>query len=205
MKRYRDRAVLSDSLPDPFPTFRRVLGRSFGVAIDGQLTRSDATAVQANYTFQRATERVGDVWSPTGFDTPHSLSVFASQQLGWHLRLTGVFAAHSGVAITPPEARLLVPASDFGGGFVSRYIIGARNSVRVPPFDRLDLGLRRTWNARGAEWSASFQALNVLYHRNQLDFDWFSYFCNQAARCRPEDTGRSGLPILPSIGLEVRW
>jgi len=115
-----------------------------------------------------------------------------------------VYRAHSGRATTPVRARVFVSYDEFQEYLRTRYLRGYRNSVRVPAYSRLDLGARRTWRARRAEWTASVQILNVLWQDNPVDYDWSQYYAGQSDPSISR-FNRKGLPLLPSVGLEVRW
>jgi hypothetical protein len=216
-KMYRQRTIIRDRIragasEEPsgvpavaFPTFTRVPGRSIGATIAGNLTFARAGLLQGSYTYQRAVEDVGEERSPTSWDAPHALSAFTSVPLPRRWTLNGTFQARTGAATTPVEARLLVPDLTSPGFVTSRYIRGARNSARLPSYRRLDVGARRQWQARGATWTFSAQVLNVLLRQNAIEYDWYSYFCHVARECDAQSTARKGLPVTPSIGLEVRW
>jgi hypothetical protein len=68
----------------------------------------------------------------------------------------------------------------------------------------LIFAMRRTWTGDRSEWTLFVQVLNVLWDENPIGFDWIQYFSRLRSFEDPP-TGRSGLPILPSIGLEVAW
>jgi hypothetical protein len=163
--------------------------------------------VQGSYTFQRVREEYASGMYPTAWDAPHTLALFGSTPLGRKWTLNTVYHAHSGRATTPVLARIFEPDLRFPGSqdLLPRYIYGERNSIRVPPYHRLDLGARRAWQARGAEWVLSLQVLNVLFRENPVDYNWTQYFSNARSPSGERQAGRSGLPILPSIGLEVKW
>jgi hypothetical protein len=82
---------------------------------------------------------------------------------------------------------------------------GLRNSAHLTPYRRTDIGLRREWKRGKADLAFSFQAINVLAQTNALEYNWASFFCAEAGKCAEAKPARSGLPILPSIGFEIRW
>ena len=217
-RRDRDRTLLRPETPangspqaDPllgdgsdFPLFERVPGRTLGASATADLRIVGGTIVQGSYTLQRVRERVDNAWRPTAWDVPQSLSLFAGVPVSSHWMLTGAAQFRTGSAITPVTARLFVPLGD--GQYVPRFIYGHVNSARVPAYQRIDMGARYSWTARGANWTMSFQVLNVLNRENALDRDWLSYFgCVRQGTCSASGASRHGLPILPSIGLQVQW
>lgn len=118
--------------------------------------------------------------------------------------LTSALQLRSGTATTPVVARILEPLGP--GFFTTRFIYGNPNSARLPGYRRVDLGLRRSWTSGTKDWTLSFQILNALARTNALQIDWDSYFvCRAGLFCGDNTVKRKGLPLLPSIGLEVRW
>jgi len=101
-------------------------------------------------------------------------------------------------------ARIFARGNDDLKKMGARYIRGGRNSMRVPPYHRLDLGFRREGRLWGADVTVFFQVLNLLFRENAIDYDWLQYFRGISSGHR-SGAGRSGLPILPSIGVEARW
>lgn len=192
-KHYRDRTRLvgdprqhmdsTGRLPDVFPDFARVPGRSYGVALSGTRAVNSAALLQASYTFQRATERIEGEDSPVAWDAPHALNLFGSVQLRKKWIMNAVFQARSGAP---------------------GHLPGQRYSGRLSPYRRLDAGVRRQWRAKGVDWALSFQAINLLYRRNALAYDR-TPSCVQPGECENSARVRRGLPIIPSITFDARW
>lgn len=187
-----------------FPLFERVAGRTVGASAAADLHFRRGSIVQGNYTLQRVRERVDGTWRPTAWDVPQALNLFAGLPLTSHWMLTSAAQFRTGAAVTPVTARLFIPRGD--GQYVPRFIYGDVNSARVPAYRRIDLGARYAWNASGAQWTISVQVLNIANRQNALDRDWISYFgCVQRRTCSESGASRLGLPIVPSIGLQVQW
>jgi hypothetical protein len=217
-KRYTRLPLLRDAtLGEPvvpatagFPQFEFHRGASAGIGVRGKTALASGVALQAAYTFQRALIEDDGEWFPSDGDIPHSFIGFASVPLHLAgLRLTTAAQFHSGAVITPVAARVLVPDAEFFAGFSSRFLSGGRNSFRLRPYQRIDLGLRRAWRAGRAEVALSAQVLNLLLRDNPRSMSWERYYellsvgaGDAAAR---STSGVPGLPILPSIGIEVRW
>ncbi|MGH7720194.1 MAG: carboxypeptidase regulatory-like domain-containing protein [Gemmatimonadaceae bacterium] len=210
-KTYRRRTLTraaregGQSATDIFPDLVRSEGRSVGAAIALGWTPGDSTLLQVSYTLQQTREDVvvGNV--PTTYDTPHELSALASLPLGRRWTGNVVFQARSGAVSTPVKARLLVPGLE-GSSAGARYVFGERNSFRAPFYTRLDVGARRVWQAWGAEWALSAQILNVTFTKNPAEYDWREFFCAAQGVCSSDaGVSRRGLPIIPSLGVEVSW
>ena len=210
-KRYKDRtSLVGDHQREPnadpsFPDFERIPGYSVGVT--GTITHrlGARSLVQTAYTYQRTRERLDGVYTATEWDAPHALNLFVTAPVSrrWTFNVLSQF--HSGPATTPVGVRVFAP--DFLNQLFlpSRYVLGLRNSARLTPYRRTDIGLRREWKRGKADLAFSFQAINVLFQTNALEYDWASFFCAEAGKCAEARPARSGLPILPSIGFEIRW
>lgn len=79
------------------------------------------------------------------------------------------------------------------------------NSGQASRYQRLDMALRRRWQARGVDWAMSLHVLNLLNRRNALPPDRESPSCTPSGECDPPERARGGLPIIPSLTLEIRW
>lgn len=213
-KRYPDRTRTGDETFDAsqdargtsFPRFDRLRGYSLGSGVEAIL-RLHGAVIQGSYAYQRVREEFGDADFPTAWDAPHNVTLFASVPMGENWSFSGVYQGHSGRAATPVIARIFEPHLDFeSGGLAPRYLLGERNSIRVPGYHRADLGMRYAWDAIGAKWTLAFQVLNVLFRENAIGYDWRAYFSDlRRLETDGPRAGRSGLPLLPSVGLEVRW
>jgi len=202
---------LRDTIAPPgFPQFLREGGRSYGLMIGGRVQPHRRLLVEGAYTYQRALEEVEGVLAPTAWDAPHQGAGVVSLLVPGKLIVNLAAQGRSGVAVTGVARRIMVPNVD--GGFRERYIDGPRNGVNLPPYFRADAGLRRTWTGR-VEWTLSLQFINVIYRQNPTGIAWLPYFCSKdpARSCdRPgfgdfEPFDTQSLPIIPSLGFEVRW
>lgn len=211
-RHYPDRPVLRDrgagetreDLSASFPNFRRVESRAAGVSLAGRFTWADDRALQGSYSYQRVREQFEpDQWSPTAWDSPHNLTLYVSGPGPWGFATTAALQLRSGAAVTPVEGYTFAPTYD-DYTLMPRYLFGARNSLRLPAYRRLDLGMRKTWSAAGADWTFFFQILNLLAQENPIGYDWRQYF-SKLGDMEDPPAGRGGLPVLPSFGIEVAW
>jgi hypothetical protein len=200
--------LLQDSLgilSTSFPAFERTRGTGYGVSLDASWPVSKRLLLQSSYTYQRSKERLPEGNAPTDWDTPHIWNSFATYKVSRSWSASAVFQGRSGFPLTPVIARVLVPDVQLQPFLSSRYEFGTRNSARVPPFERLDIGLQRSWRQRRIDWTMSLQALNVLARTNTFGYDWPAYFCWIAGECENPRASRRGLPFLPSISFAARW
>jgi hypothetical protein len=204
---HRNRAALepSSDAASVFPSFARVPGNALGATLFGEIATESGLVTQTSYTFQKVRERIAGSSQPTSWDVPHAWSLFAAYPIRRGLSLTGAVQIRSGAATTPVRARILTPVAE--GVFVPRFIYGAPNSARLPGYQRFDFGVRQGWHFRGAEWAVSAQVLNAFARTNALALDWSTYFrCLSGSFCDNDAlAARKGLPMLPSVGLEIRW
>ncbi len=80
------------------------------------------------------------------------------------------------------------------------FIQGPRDAFRYPLYHRLDAGLSKTWNMNWGEISAFLDVTNLYYARNVLLYYWEADDGEFPVRKQLEM-----MPILPSIGLKVRF
>lgn len=214
-KRYRDRTSLRGNprafmdsagvLPDSFPVFDRIPGRGHGATASFTHQFGSRSLVQGSYTFQRVSEQIEGTYFPTAWDAPHSVSVFATTPISRKWSFNVVSQWHSGPAATPVMARIFAPDPDLSPFLRPRYIPGSTNSGRLPDYRRVDIGVRRESKRGKTEIAFTAQVLNIFARRNALEYDWASAYCTGSSACKSAKPTRSGLPIIPSLGLEIRW
>ncbi len=190
---------------DSLPTFQRGECSTLGLALRAEYAGSSRVLARASYTLQRAREVYDGTSRPASWDAPHQLSALVSVPLSRRWTLSGVGQLRSGTAVTPVKLRTFVPIGD--GWARTRFAYGDPNSARLAGYSRVDVALRRSWVSRGADWTVSIQAINLLRRVNALEYDWTSYFAckNRSTDCDDRGARRRSLPILPSIGMEVKW
>jgi hypothetical protein len=81
----------------------------------------------------------------------------------------------------------------------SAIVLGPRNAERYPAYHRLDASVRKTYQRRWGTLTPHFDLVNVYDRRNVL-FYFYEY-----NRDPPVRSGISMFPILPTMGLEVRF
>jgi hypothetical protein len=78
-------------------------------------------------------------------------------------------------------------------------VLGQRNGERYPVYHRLDAGVRRTFVKGWGTLTPYLDVLNIYNRRNVL-FYFYQYDRIPATRA-----GLSMFPLLPTIGLEMRF
>ena len=134
---------------------------------------------------------------PPKYDRRHDISVNASYKRGkWTSNASFVYA--TGQAFTPAAARytLRTPAT---GLFTARALPASRNSARLLPYHRLDIGLRRELVLLGSEAQFYLQIFNLYSRRNE----WFVQYNTDEPATDPQVIKM--LPIVPTFGLDFAF
>lgn len=134
---------------------------------------------------------------PPKYDRRHDVSLTATYRLArW--TWTANFVYGTGQAFTPAAARYTLrdPASDRP---VDRLLAALRNTARLLPYHRLDVGMRRTFGLFGADVDFYLQIFNAYNRRNE----WFVQY-------NPSDSTEQPivvrmLPIVPTFGFDFRF
>jgi hypothetical protein len=185
----------SDSLE-----FVRTSGRAYGVSTTVSARGQKGQSVQLSYTWQRAWQRDSTRDVRAAWDIPHALSALLSTPVGRRLELGGVVAWRSGAAVTPVVGAVLLP----GGGNASfRPRSGARNAARLPDYLRVDAMLRWRGRVAATDVAATLQLINAFGRENVMGYrlDAIGVLPGGGVLPPPE----TGVPFLPSLGLEIRW
>jgi hypothetical protein len=138
------------------------------------------------------------------WDVRHTLAILGSVPVSRRWTLSSTFQLRSGLPVTPIATSVLVPNPVFPGQLIRRLVPGDKNSARLPAFRRLDLGMRRRWSTKRFEMDLTLQVVNVLATENVLAYDWQIYL-QQREFGGSQLASRAGVPLVPSIGFEVRW
>ncbi|NKB69646.1 MAG: TonB-dependent receptor plug domain-containing protein [Candidatus Latescibacteria bacterium] len=143
---------------------------------------------------------------PPKYDRRHDISLTATYRFApvcsscgrWIV--TANFVYGSGQAFTPAAARYTLrdPAVDQP---VDRLLAARRNSARLLPYHRLDLGVRRTLKlfGDGVDAEVYLQIFNFYNRRNE----WFIQYDGENAGEKPEVVEM--FPVLPTFGLDFRF
>jgi hypothetical protein len=184
--------------------FLRSSGKTIGATSTISMGSAQGMNLQATYTLQRVYTREGAGTRPSDWDIPHSLAIFAGLPLSKTWSLTSALQWHSGLAVTPVASVTYVPFLREGVEMRPRLLYGPLNDARLPSYRRVDLGVRRTWHVGQAEWTLSGQVVNALATDNVFGYDWQEYV-DALAIGRNAPASRPGLPLVPSLGIAVRW
>lgn len=134
---------------------------------------------------------------PPKYDRRHDVSLTAAYRLDrW--TWTANFSYGTGQAYTPPAARYTLrdPASNRP---IDRLLAARRNSARLLPYHRLDVGMRWAFGLFGAEVEVYLQIFNAYNRRNE----WFVQYDPEDATEQPIVVNM--LPIVPTFGFDFRF
>ncbi|MBC8084301.1 MAG: TonB-dependent receptor, partial [Hymenobacter sp.] len=107
------------------------------------------------------------------YDRRHNLTVVVLHQLNERLNLTGSFVYTTGNATTLPAGRFAVQ-DVFGGELTPAPIYPDRNSYRLAPYNRLDLGL--VWKLKPTRWFQESDLTLSIYNAYNRRNPYFVYF-----------------------------
>jgi hypothetical protein len=153
-----------------------------------------------------ARERDGVRYAPA-HDRRHTLNALGAWRLPRRWQFAARLAFGSGIPFTDIQGQIVRRVynganDDWDSGVTDRDLEpvgGARNGARYPVFYRLDLTASRDFQWRGAELVPYVSIINTTNRRNVFVYR-FDYTENPPTR-----RAYSQFPILPSIGLTVRW
>jgi len=147
---------------------------------------------------------------PAKYDRRHDLSLVANYEFNDKWTFTAVFVFGSGQSITLPVGRFFFPINNIPGeGAVSQNyssLYNDRNGFKLNPYNRLDLGIKRTKKRGNFESIWRFDIYNTYSNRNP----YFVYADNSYND--PFSQGRrfaakqvSLLPVIPSASWNFKF
>ena len=148
-------------------------------------------------------------WPPS-FDRRFEMDLVAQRSLGWNVEAGLRWNLATGLPFTRPvggftyhdvqvgdDARLSPNDPDGLEGMA--VLLGSRNAERFPLRHRLDISLRKRISKSWGTLTPFLDLLNIYDRRNVL-FYFYEYDLDP-----PRRSGISMIPILPTVGLEVRF
>ena len=136
----------------------------------------------------------GRVFAPT-YDRRHNLTLVVLHQLTERLHLTGAFVFSSGNAATLPQGRYL--AQDVYGGAAPGPVplYPDRNTYRLGPYHRLDLGL--VWKQKPTRWFRESDVTFSIYNAYSRRNPYFIFFDRE----NDPDTGQARRFVARQVSL----
>ena len=176
------------------------LGESYGMEFFIQKNKGKTTG-WIGYTLSWSNRKFENInfgeWYPYKYDRRHDLSIVLSHEItdSWDVSATWVYG--TGNAITFPQALYYeIPA---GSNLNTLESYGSRNSTRLNPYHRLDLGFNHTKKKKSYNRTISFGAYNVYNRKNPF----FAYLTTESNSRVAKQV--SLFPIIPSISYRVQF
>ena len=170
-------------------------GRAHG--IEAAIRRDGASRLSGwigyAYGVTRFTDRLDNLSFPGDADQRHTLNAFGSFRLSGTLAVSALWRYGSGA----PRPGFLQPSGatlDFGS---------ERNAIRLPPYRRLDLKVRKVFVWGRSTFTLSGEVLNVLNRQNEYNVT--STLLSVAETGRYVSGLREGFGVVPAIGLSIRF
>ncbi|GHA53986.1 TonB-dependent receptor [Pontibacter akesuensis] len=204
---FRDGANLfvNDSLENEF-LFGR--GESYGNEIYLERVKGKTTGwlgYTLSWTYRQFEEINEGRRFPTRYDRRHDISLVVLHQLNKRLSLTGSFVFGTGQAISLPVARF--PLQDVEGKNPTIIpVYEDRNTFRLAPYHRLDLGAVLKLKPKRGEADLTFSVYNVYNRRNP----YFVYFEQIKDKTIDETVGFQAkqvslFPAIPSVTYNFKF
>ncbi len=139
-------------------------------------------------------------------DSRHTVNVVAIYQINRRLSVSGAWTYLSGTLTTPPKGFFWNTGPDFTTGRSSTFptgtpVFGDRNSLRIAPYHRLDLGFVIKFAPRWGESDLTISAYNAYSRRNVYFVRFF--FDESQARNRAQQV--TLFPVIPSITYNFKF
>ena len=145
------------------------------------------------YGAARMADRVDALTFPSDADQRHTLNAAGAFRLSATLGLGAQWQHGSGM-----------PRPGFFHAEGTTLVLGTeRNLIRLAPYDRLDLRIRKVFLPRWGVFTLSGEVLNVLNRKNEYNVE--STILSLAQTGRFVSGLRRGFPVVPSIGLSVQF
>ena len=177
-------------------------GESYGAELLFQKKKGKTTG-WIGYTLSWTNRKFDNInfgeWYPYKFDRRHDFSIVLSHKFNdkWDAGATWVYG--TGNAMTFPQAIYL--GTPYNGSEDVDYIeyYGDRNSTRLDPYHRLDVGFNRTKKKKRLTKTLSFGAYNAYSRKNPF----FAYLTYERGNRVAKQV--SLFPIIPSISYRIQF
>lgn len=137
---------------------------------------------------------------PPKYDRLHDINLVLEYDFNRRWSANAVFNYSTGQAYTKPLGRTVAFDFPLSSGVEDQLIVGRVNASRLPPYNRLDLGVTRAGTFFGigeAEWQ--FQVINAYSRRNI----WFYNY--NLEKNPPSREAVQLLPVLPNISYTLNF
>ncbi|MBT7809040.1 TonB-dependent receptor [Candidatus Poribacteria bacterium] len=173
------------------------VGFARGLEVFAKYTPSDRVVAWLSYTYGLSKRRAapGEELLLTGVDQTHVATVAFNVRPDekWDIGVKRQYT--TGLPQTPVIGARAVVETDGGVDYAPVY--GARNSVRAPAFDRMDVRVARRFTLAGVPAEAYLEGLNATNRRNVMEIGYSEDYS--------EEEPVYQLPRIPFIGIVARF
>ena len=175
-------------------------GRGFARGVELSLNHraGDRFFSWANYAYSvsKREDRPGEPERLYSYDQTHVATLTASYMLTPTWEIGAKWQYRTGNPYTPVIGAKILPHPLTG---MPRYvpIYGETNSVRVPPFHRLDIRISKSFIYQRWRWGIFLELLNAYNRKNVLDVDYNRNYTQERYVYQ--------LPLIPYLGLTVAF
>ena len=175
------------------------VGESYGMELFIQKNKGKTTG-WIGYTLSWSNRKFENInfgeWYPYKYDRRHDFSIVLSHELtkSWDVSATWIYG--TGNAITFPQA---IYFDRPGNNINILESYGNRNSSRLPPSHRLDVGFSHTKKKKRYNRTVSFGAYNFYNRKNPF----FAYLTTENDRRVAKQV--SLFPVIPSISYRIQF
>jgi hypothetical protein len=178
---------------NPFQNSLDGTARGVEVAIRRASARRLSGWIGYGFGDARMVDRVDNLEFPSDSDQRHTLNAAGTLRLSGTLALGAQWRHGSGM---PWTGFLQVEGTKLAIG-------PERNQIRIAPYDRIDLRIRKVFLPRWGVFTLSGEVLNVLNRKNEYQVE--STILSIAQTGRYAGGLRRGFGVTPSIGLSVQF
>ena len=204
-------------------------GRAYGIDFyiaKQAASSSDRLTGWASYTWGKAATNAYGRTYAADYDHPHSLSIVGTYRLSRLIDLGATVRAQSGFPYTPPLGVIVASTEDTGDGDADGNVtelvpqrdnlgllvwsasygdVTNLKSARLPRYARVDV--RATFKPRwmNDRWQLYVEVINLLNRQNAGAVESVLEYDPDSDRPRVTTTAQNSLPLLPTVGLRVRF
>jgi len=160
-----------------------------------------------SYNLGYSLEKLDSVYRYLSFDRRHSVDFLCEYEITPSLTFVLTWIYGTGLPYTGLRARyhfwVWDPMSE-EPSLRSRlgkweFILSSPNAMRLPPYHRMDVGIRWKTTVKNLSVKIIFDIINVYNRKNVL------YYFYDTQKDPPEEIVIHMLPLIPSLGVEVRF
>lgn len=167
-----------------------------------------------SYTYSVARKKLNGQEYYSNWDRRHAFNIVTNMVLSNKWELNWRWTYQSGQPYTPILGFYMEKLPHEPGPFYQS-ISGGRNSLRYPPYHRLDLGVIRHYQVRGAQVDLFLQVVNAYWRENIFQYNYIfgdtgngldddgDDEIDEPDEGIPQRQAISIFPLLPSIGITI--